>query len=95
MAVPKCLPDGLTEEMVLDLDGGPCEDSYKTESCTICLENLETENVIKWGCNHAYHVVCARRQILTSSTILCPLCRYEPRVIPGASLQCVLEQRKD
>lgn len=41
--------------------------------CSICLENLESVDIVVTRCNHAYHNSCLQRWIIIRP--ICPICR--------------------
>lgn len=54
-------------------------EAFKGESCSICLEEYDTENkIIKFNnCSHFYHTVCLENWLKVNSK--CPLCKENKR----------------
>lgn len=48
-------------------------DKPEQHICTICNDNLESEDRTVTSCNHAFHALCLTRWLETSQT--CPVCR--------------------
>jgi len=50
------------------------DSSFETEICSICLENVGSDDysMIK-ECNHIFHYACIRQWVMVSN--LCPVCR--------------------
>lgn len=43
--------------------------------CSICLDDIETDNIKKLACNHCFHIDCIDQWLLRETT--CPMCRIE------------------
>lgn len=64
-----------------------CENIYKINNCTICLEIFEDENqVIKLVCSHIYHIDCIKESI--SRNIINPKC-------PTCNLLIISEEKQE
>jgi hypothetical protein len=49
--------------------------SLNQENCSICWESLLNGPTSQLPCEHAYHVECIRRWIISNSANTCPLCK--------------------
>jgi hypothetical protein len=55
--------------------------SFSDEDCSVCLQTMSKEQVIRTPCQHHFHHPCfakwARSNLLVSELVICPLCRAE------------------
>lgn len=50
-----------------------------TDTCAICLDNVEIDKYLQLPCSHVFHIQCIKRWLCTEST-KCPLCNRDMRV---------------
>ena len=52
------------------------------DGCSICLECIDENQILKLDCNHIFHRHCLRRNVFEHIDDKCPLCRkrYEYKV---------------
>lgn len=46
-------------------------------TCAICLELLNQNDIYKLKCNHCFHLECWNQWDKTNSLSVCPVCRFE------------------
>jgi len=73
-------PANIDYNVLIQLDENECDEKFFEDKCPMCLENIDTQDLVRTNCNHYYCNTCMLKHIRNVQNnmlddLLCPLCR--------------------
>lgn len=83
-------PANIDYNVLIQLEEKECDEMLFEEKCPMCLDNIETLDVVRTNCNHYYCNTCMLKHIRNVQNnmldnLLCPLCRSNINVLTAFS----------